>query len=143
MLSASDSFIEHLANELSPWPVFWWRKGDIENHAGFLKQDALNVSLLGFWEDESMEMCLVSLDLLASDERTALENLKILRDALIEVQYVPERDFTDPAFPQYTHRNITWDARKVRFISVRTPAGARYAHYNATFPLVYTRETSR
>jgi hypothetical protein len=140
MLSASDSFIEYLANELSPLQVYWWRKGDIESHAGFLKQDALNVSLLGFWEDDTMEMCLISLDLLASDERTALTNLQLLRDALLAVQFVQERDFSDPAAPRYTRRNITWDARKVRFISVRTPAGARYAHYNATFPLVYTRE---
>ena len=140
MLNASDSFIEYLATELSPLPVFWWRKGDIENHAGFLKQDALNVSILGFWEDGSAEMCLISLDLLNSNDRDLLTDLKTLRDALLAVQFVPERDFSDENNPVYTGRNISWDARKVRFLSVRTPAGARYAHYNATFPLVYTRE---
>lgn len=140
MLTATDSFIQYLASELTPFEVFWWRRGDIEGHAGFLKQDALNVQVLGFWEDGSVEMCLVSLDLLAKTERTALTNLKKVRDALIQAQYVPERDFTDPAAPVFTGRNISWDARKVKFISVRTPAGARYAHYNATFPLIYTRE---
>jgi hypothetical protein len=140
MLNASDSFIQYLATELSPLPVYWWRAGDIEGHAGFLKQDALNVKLMGFWEDGSIEMCLVSLDLLGSNERELLANLKTLRDALLSAQYVAERDFTNVASPVETGRNISWEARKVRFISVRTPSGARYAHYNATFPLVYTRE---
>lgn len=141
MLSASDSFIEYLASELSavPVPVFWWRKGDIEGHSGFLKQDALNVTILGFWEDGSEEMCLISLDLLAKDDRLALTNLKEVRDVLLAVQFVPERDFSTTP-PTWTRRNVTWEARKVRFLSVRTPAGARYAHYNATFPLIYTRE---
>jgi len=140
MLSASDSFIEYLASSLSPLQVFWWRKGDIEDHSGFLKQDALNVTILGFWEQGSEEMCLISLDLLAQDDRLALTNLKTVRDVLLAVQFVPERDFTNPASPVFTGRNILWEARKVRFLSVRTPSGARYAHYNATFPLIYTRE---
>lgn len=139
MLSASDSFLEYLATELDPLEVYWWRKGDIENHGGYLKQDALNVQILGFWEDGSTEMCLVSLDLLASSDRDALTNLKTVRDVLMASQYVPERDFSG-ATPVFTGRQISWDARKVRFLSVRTPAGARYAHYNATFPLIYTRE---
>jgi hypothetical protein len=140
MLTASDTFLEYMAAQLAPFEVFWWRKGDIDNHAGYLKQNALNISVLGFWEDGSTEMCLVSLDLLASDERTALSQLKTLRDALLAVQFVPERDFADPDNPVFTGRNVTWEARKVKFISVRTPAGARYAHYNATFPLTYVRE---
>ncbi len=140
MLSASDSFIEYLATELDPLEVYWWRKGDIENNAGVLKQDALNVQVLGFWEDGSVEMCLISLDLLGTNDRDLLTNLKALRDTLLAAQYVPERDFSDEDNPVFTGRNISWDARKVRFLSVRTPAGARYAHYNATFPLIYTRE---
>lgn len=141
MLSATDSFIEYLSAELADASVsvYWWRQGNGEEHSGFLKQDALNVKILGFWEDGSEETCLISLDLLNKDERTALAHLKQVRDVLLAVQFVPERDFTT-GVGQYTGRNITWDARKVRFLSVRTPAGARYAHYNATFPLVYTRE---
>jgi hypothetical protein len=140
MLSASDTFVEYLSTETSPLDVFWWRKGDVDTHSGFLKQDALNVSILGFWEDGSEEMCLVSLDLLAADDRAALTSLKTVRDALIGTQFVPERDFSNPDAPRFTGRNISWDARRIKFISVRTPAGARYAHYNATFPLSYTRE---
>lgn len=140
MLSASDSFIEYLADGLSPFEVYWWRAGDIENHAGVLKQDALNVKILGFWGDGSTEMCLISLDLLGSTERVALENVKKLRDLLIELQFIPERDFTDPDNPVFTGRSISWDGRRVKFINVRTPAGARYSHYNATFPLTYARE---
>ena len=140
MLTATDSFIEYLAGELSPFEVFWWRKGDVDTHSGYLKQDALNVTLLGFWEDGTEERCLVSLDLLAKDDRTALTHLQTVRDALIQEQTIPEWDYTDPNAPVLTGRNVSWDARTIRFISVRTPNGTRYAHYNATFPLIHTRE---
>ena len=140
MLSASDSFIEYLADNLSPFEVFWWRPGDIEAHAGVVKQNAVNVKILGFWGDGNTEMCLISLDVLGPDERTALEHVKDLRDLLIALQTIPERDFSDPDNPAFTGRSISWDGRRVRFISVRTPSGARYSHYNATFPLTYTRD---
>jgi hypothetical protein len=140
MLTATDTLIEYLASELSPLQVFWWRKGDVDTHSGYLKQDALNVTLLGFWEAGSEERCLVSLDLLAKDDRTALTSLKEVRDVLLKEQTIPERDYTDPNNPTLTGRNVSWEGREIRFISVRTPSGARYAHYNATFPLIHTRE---
>lgn len=141
MLTATDSFIDFLSDELSGAPpVYWWRQTAVDEHAGFLKQDALNVQLLGFFEDGSAETCLVSLDLLASDERQAMAWLKTIRNLLIDCQVIPEMDYTDPDSPVTTGRSVSWYGRQIEFINVRTPRGVRYVHYNATFPLLYVRE---
>lgn len=141
MLTATDSFIEYLAAELTPLPVIWVRQTANKENAGTLNVDALNVRILGFWEDGEIERGLVSLDLLGSDERTTLANLKLLRDVLIQKQFTPELDYSlFPDVPQPTGRAVSWEAKTIRFLNVRTPSGARYVHYNATFPLVYTRE---
>lgn len=141
MLTATDSFIQYLATNLSPIPVYWWRQSDFTEHAGFLKQDALNVQVLGFYEDGSGEHCLVSLDLLGSDERVVLGRLQTIRNVLTNEQFTPELDFTDPDNPVATGRDISWAASQINFLNVRTPQGATYVHYNATFPLLHTRES--
>ena len=141
MLTATDSFIQYLASGLSGIVSVHWRRQDAsDENASMLRLDALNVQYLGFFEDGSIEQALVSLDLLGSDERTVLGQLRDLRDLLLSVQMVQERDFTDPLLPLPTGRTVSWDGRETNFLSVRVPRGQRYVHYNATFPLKYTRE---
>ena len=140
MLTASDSFLEYLAFELPDIPVYWWRQSAYDEHAGLLKQNALNFQILGFFESGSAEYCLASLDLLGTDERTVLTQLQTVRDLLIATQFTPEYDYTNPDNPAPTGRMISWEVKKVRFLNIRTPNGARYMHYNCPLPLLYTRE---
>ena len=141
MLTATDSFIQYLATQLDGIvSVYWWRQDAQDEHAGFLKQDALNVQYLGFYEDGSIERCLVSLDILGSNERTVIGQLKAVRDVLLQEQFTAELDWTNPGSPVLTGRSISWAGQQLRFINVRTPQGARYSHYNCSFPLTYTRE---
>lgn len=141
MLTASDSFIQFLDTNLAGDPAVHWRRHSaVDEQAVILKQDALNVSLLGFYEEDSLEMCLVSLDLLATDERVALRWLKLVRDLLVGGQIITERDHTNPAVPVPTGRKVSWTGRRINFLNIRTPRGSRYVHYNATFPLLYARE---
>ena len=141
MLTATDSFIEYLSDNLSgDVQVYWWRQSAEDEHAGLLKQNALNVTFLGFYEDGSLEHILTSLDLLASDERQAMTWLKLVRDLLIEEQVIPELDHEFFEFPVDPQRAVSWDGREVNFLNVRTPRGTRYVHYNATFPLTHPRQ---
>lgn len=140
MLTATDSFIEFLDSSLDGEPeVYWWRQTAVDEHAGLLKLNALNVSILGFYGDGSTEMALVSLDLLADDERKLLTWLRTVRDLLRDTQIVLEFDYTGSPAPVATGRTLSWDGNYVRFLSVRAPRGTRYTHYNATFPLLYSR----
>lgn len=141
MLTATDSFIEYLSSGLSNDPkVYWWRQSAYEEHSGLLQHNAVNVQYLGFFEEGSVEYCLTSLDLLADDERQALTWLKKVRDLLVELQTIPEMDYSNPSSPVETGRSVAWDGQFLRFHNVRTPRGALYVHYNATFPIYYTRE---
>jgi hypothetical protein len=141
MLSATDSFIQYLSDELNGTvPVHWRRQTVVDESAGLLKLNHLNVQGLGFFEDDSLEYCLVSLDLLGDDERTVAAQLKAIRDVLILEQIIPELDYTIPASPISTGRSVSWEGRAIRFLSVRTPKGQRYVHYNATFPLTHSRD---
>jgi hypothetical protein len=142
MILATDTFLSYLAKELAEpanlaIPVHWVRQSPQDENADKLKNKHLNVRFLGFFQDGSIEWCLVSLDLLWDDERTALGHLKKIRDLLLSVQVVPEKDFVAN---QLTGRAVSWNGRAVRFIPVRTPSGSRYIQYNATFPLMHTRE---
>jgi hypothetical protein len=141
MLSATDSFIQYLSDELAGTvSVHWQRQTAIDESAGLPKLNHLNVQSLGFFEDDSLEYCLISLDLLGDDERTVGTQLKAIRDVLIQEQVIPELDYTLPASPIPTGRSVSWEGRAIRFLSVRTPKGQRYVHYNATFPLTHSRE---
>jgi hypothetical protein len=140
MLTATDSFIEYLAENLVDIPIHWRRQTASDENAGMLKHGHLNVQGLGFFEDDSLEYCLISLDLLGDDERVVLGQLKTVRDLLVSEQLIPELDYTIPASPITTGRSVYWDGRNIRFLSVRTPKGQRYVHYNATFPLHHTRD---
>lgn len=141
MLAATDSFIEYLYAELgADVPVYWWRQTAVDEHGGLLKLNALNVQILGFFEQGSIEYCLVSLDLLGTDERRVLGQLQIVRDLLFYTQVIPELDYSYPAIPYHTGRAVGWTASTTKFQSIRVPSGARYVHYNATFPLITTRE---
>lgn len=140
MLNVTDTFIEFLAAELiDVVQVYWWRQSAVDEHAGLLKQDALNVQFLGFYEQGSLEYCLTSLDLLGSDERVVLGQLLQLRDVLQQREMAPEYDYTLTISPVPTGRQISWDPKRIKFINVRTPKGATYSHYNCTFPLLYAR----
>ena len=140
MLTATDSFIEYLASNLNDDPtVYWWRQSAGDEHAGLLKQNSLNVTFLGFFQDGSAEYILTSLDLLAADERQAMRWLELVRDLLIAEQVIPELDYAASALPVVPQRAVSWDGDEIQFLSIRTPRGTRYVHYNATFPLLHTR----
>lgn len=141
MLLATDSFIQYLSDELaSVVPVHWRRMTPSDENSDALRMDTLNVQFLGFFQDGNSEHCLVSLDLLGSDERTVLGQLKAVRDVLIQEQIVEELDYSNPGSPIPTGLAVHWDGRDIRFLNVRTPKGQRYVHYNATFPLSHVRE---
>lgn len=140
MLTATDSFVEYLAANVTSVPIHWRRQTAIDENATLPRMDALNVQFLGFFEEGSSEFCLVSLDLLGVEERTVLAQLKEVRDVLLAAQITPELDYTNPSLPAATGRAVSWEGREIRFLNVRVPKGARYVHYNATFPLLHVRE---
>ena len=141
MLNATDSFVQYLKRELDGTiTVKWRRQTPLDEYADVLEQDALNVKYLGFYEDGSVEYCLASLDILGSDERTVMTKVKAVRDVLMQTQFTAEMDWSIPTSPVLTGRTISWPANKIRFINVRVPQGARFVHYNCSFPLIYTRE---
>lgn len=140
MLSAFDSFIRYLADNLLTVPVHWRRHTPSDENASLLKLNYLNVQNLGFFEDDSLEYCLVSLDLLGDDERVVTGQLKEIRDLLIAEQIIPELDYSNPGSPLPVNGSVSWEGRRIRFLNVRTPKGSRYVHFNATFPLIHIRE---
>ncbi len=140
MLLATDTFIEYLAENLGGIPVHWRHQTPNDENADSFKQGALNVKVLGYFQDGSLEYALVSLDLLGSDERTVLGQLTAVRDLLIQEQVTPEYDYANPDNPFPTGLAVSWDGDTVRFLNVRTPQGTRYVHFNATFPLTHARE---
>jgi hypothetical protein len=141
MLTATDSFLQYLDENLDGVPVHWLRIDPNDENSDAMQMDALNVRFLGFWQDGTTEDCLVSLDLLSTNERTALGWLAEVRDLLVAVQFAPEWDYvSNPLNPQQTSRGISWDGNKIRFLSVRVPRGQRYVHYNCTFPVTHARE---
>lgn len=141
MLSVTDSLIKYLSIQLySDPPVHWRRQDPNDENADMFRHGYLNVKSLGFFEEGSIEYCLISLDLLGNDERVVLAQVKTVRDLLLSEQIISELDYTNPAAPVDTGRSVSWAGRQIRFINVRVPKGQRYVQYNATFPVSHTRE---
>lgn len=140
MLSATDSFIEYLNTGLAGTPPIAWLRASTDDAASAqLQMDTLNVSVLGYYQHGRLEMPLVSLDLIGSDERTVMRWTKTLRDLLIEQQYIPEIDYeTDPLNPTPVGHSVYWDAADIDFRIVQS--GSRYVHMNATFELFHVRQ---
>lgn len=140
MISATDSFVKYLANSFGDNPpVHWLRKTAEDPSAHLFQLNTLNVSILTFTEDGSEEEALISLDILADDERQAWGWAKIVRDKLIEQQYTPELDYeANPASPVSLGRLVSWDGREVSFQNVRTDK--RTVHLNATFVICHVRQ---
>ena len=139
MISAFDSFISYLNTELAGTPpVNWVRVDDANTEPDVLKENALNLSILGFEEEGSCEEILVSLDLIAYNERTAFQWAKKVRDVLLQQQFCPERDYeTAPDTPTSLGRNVSWRGDDVMFSVIQT--AHRFVHLNATFHISHTR----
>lgn len=139
MLTATDSFINYLNTELaSNPPVKWVRRSSSREDSAQFQENALNVSLLDVSIEGSEEELLVSLDILASDERAAFDWVKRIRDVLEDKQYTPELDFAaNPAAPVALNRYVSWDRDDLSFQTVRR--SERLVHINATFTICHVR----
>jgi hypothetical protein len=139
MLSATDSFIQYLSTGLaSNPPVAWVRQTADDPTSNELKLDTLNVAVLGFQQSGSLELPLVSLDIIGSDQRQVYDWARRVRNLLLEQQYAPELDYeANPAAPVATGRMVFWDRDDVDFKVVRN--GSRTVHLNATFQLSHAR----
>jgi hypothetical protein len=139
MISATDSFIAYLSGELSgTLSVHWLRKSATDATAHLFQSNALNVSIFQAAENGSSEEILVSLDILADDERTAWGWAKAVRDKLIERQYTPELDYeADPDSPVATGRYVSWDRDDITFEMV--PVHENQIQLNATFNICHVR----
>ena len=152
MLSAFDSFLTYLNDELEGDPVVHWVRMDpTDDLAHLLKDDALNVSLLGMEQIGSWEELLVSLDVIGSNERQVLGWVKRIRDVLIQHQYAEENDHeTNPTDPISLDRLVSWERDDIRFATVavddsyrryrRSGDDDRQVHLNATFPIRHVRQ---
>jgi hypothetical protein len=140
MISATDSFIQYLASNLAGAPpVAWIRQTATDPTSNDMKIDTLNVTVLGFQEEGSMERPLVSLDIIATDQRQAFVWAKAIRDLLNSQQYTPELDYAaNPAAPVATGRSVFWDRDDINFHVVRN--APRTVHLNATFQLSHARQ---
>jgi hypothetical protein len=139
VLSAVDSFIQWLSTELAGDPPVHWVRVSPLDSSNIPKLGYLNVAVLGFLQNGSLEEALVSLDLIGSDERTVIAWAQKVRDKLIERQYTPELVYAvTPATPTPTGKTIAWEGAKVDFKIVGT--SDNFVHLNATFPICHARQ---
>lgn len=140
MLNATDSFIQYLSTGLAGAPPVTWVRASTDDAAtSELQMEALNVSILGYYEVGQLELPLISLDLLGTDERSVLRWTKSIRDLLNERQFIPEIDYdTNPLVPAPTGKCVYWDASLIDFKIIQS--GERYVHINATFDLRHARQ---
>lgn len=140
MLSATDSFIQYLSTGLAgSVPVAWNRATSTDPATSEFQMGALNVSILGYYQSGRLEMPLVSLDLIGSDERTVLRQAKLVRDLLLDQQYIPEIDYdTVPATPSAVGHCVYWNAAEIDFKIISS--SARSIHLNATFEILHVRQ---
>jgi hypothetical protein len=141
MISATDTFLQYLSTGLGGNPaVHWVRKDATDTTAHLLKHGCLNMSILRFSNEGSMEEALVSLDILSSGEREAWQWAKTVRNKLIEQQYTSELDFeAAPDSPVPLGQLVSWQGREIDFDII--VSDANYVHLNATFNICHARQT--
>jgi hypothetical protein len=129
-MTLSDSFITFLNAQLQgDPPVKWLRATKTDASSAVLQHDACNVKVLGYYDQGPLEEGLLSVDVLGSDERQAMEWCRRIKD-IMSAETTPEYDFSGPA-PQHTGRNIHWDCEDLNWQLVRSANS--YVHYNMTF----------
>lgn len=136
MLSATDTFIQYLSAGLAGNPAVHWIHADENDANANLPQvNALNVTVLRVQRSSSVEIALMSLDLMGTNERQLLGWLDTIMTLLTDRQVIPELQYEpDPANPTpVVGKAVSWDGLDVKFVAI--PADTHYLHLNATFPI--------
>jgi len=137
MNSLVDTLIEYLHTELAgALPVHYTRFSSVDENTNQHQVNAVNVSLLGGERDGSIEAGLMSLDILASDEREGLAWCTHVSDILRSTRFVPEYDYST-TIPTALGRCIYWATDDIDF----TVAGnaQHYVHFSLTLPVTHAR----
>lgn len=140
MLHAVDSFVEYLASELEDViSVRLVRVSANDPQSARLQHGYLNVSVLGFDTMVNDATALVSVDLLASDERQALTILASVTRVLTQSFYTPALDYSQET-PTATGYLVSWIKSDVKFEVVKADDSA--FHMSATMQLRYVPQSA-
>lgn len=138
MVSAVDSFVTFLSTSLgSPMvlPVKFLRQDARDPNTEQMLVNALNVRALDTGRVGSVESVMVSLDILASNERQGWRWAEAVQQVLAPLM-IQEYDYeTSPATPLPTTRCISWMAEDVVFQLVGS--NQHYVQLNLTLDISY------
>lgn len=144
-LSVRDSFCTGLSEMLtaqSPAVPFHWVMFDGDDpEQGRLHLNAVNVSFLSDESEGTLDVTLVSVDIIHTKERTALAWQDLLiKNMFRQSGIIKNKDFlADADNPTNLYGNVYWNIRGIRWNYVDNP---NYCHINATFDLWHFIATS-
>lgn len=144
-LSVRDSFCTAMAGVLAlenPVIPFHWCMFDGDDPTQErLLLNAVNVAFLTDDSDGTLDVSLVSVDVISTKERTALAWQDLLTKKILRQSgMIKNKDFSvDPDNPTDNYGNVYWNIREIKWVNVDNP---NYCHLNATFELYHFIATS-
>lgn len=132
MKKVRDTFLHFLADNMGTTPVHPIRRDPNDPGGEVLQLNAVNVEFFGVDLDTGVSTFQVAVDCIAEDETSVLNMVNSVWSLLKSAFYTPMLDYTNPASPTSTGRNIMWDRYKVRFKKVANP---NYCHYTCLLTL--------
>jgi hypothetical protein len=137
-LSVRDSFCTYLAEMLEGNSIpFHWFLFDGDNPTqDRLKLNTVNVSFLEDDSVGSLDVTMVSVDIIHAKERTAIAWQDYLTSSVLRKYcIVRNQDMaTDPDNPVPLYGYISWNTKEIRWINVDNP---NYCHFNTTFDIYH------
>lgn len=133
MRATRDTFLHFLYDNLGPIPVHPVRKDKDNPSLNKLADDSVNVQFLTQRHRVHIGELMVSIDVIHSEELTAVDWTEQVYDLLSSAFYTPKYDYTNPTSPQGTGTNIYWDPDSVNFIPIDNDPFRM--HFNCTMSL--------
>ena len=134
MRNVRDSFLRFLADNLqtSNIPVHNVRRDTDNPDANQLQNNAVNVTFLNANLTTTVSQQVVSVDVVANNELSAIDWATTLWRILSGAFMTPCLDYTNSSSPVPTGTNVFWNRTSIRF---RPVADDFFFRYTATFPL--------
>ena len=133
MRATRDTFLHFLADNLSGITVHPIRKDTNRPDASKLAENAVNVQFLTQRHRVHIAELWVSIDVIHSEELTAVDWTQRVFDLLSSAFYTPKYDYTNPSSPQATGDNLYWQPEAVNFVPIDNDP--HYMRFNCTMSL--------
>lgn len=139
-LSVRDRFATFVADALAarttPIPFHWYLFDGDDPTQDRLKLNTINLSYLGDDSADTLDITTVSIDIIHTKERTAIEWQDYITNSILRKPgMIKNQDMVtdvDNAIDLYGF--ISWDIRDIRWVNVDNP---NYCHLNSTFDLYH------